>query len=61
MLDSVQITCPHCGERFEAVVDASGGDAEYIEDCWVCCRPITLRLHADHDGGLLGLDADRDD
>ena len=44
MLDTVLITCPHCGERFETVVDASAGDAEYIEDCFVCCRPITVRL-----------------
>ena len=61
MLDAIQITCPHCGERFEALADASAGDAEYIEDCPVCCRPIRLRLQAGSDGETLGLDADRDD
>lgn len=60
MLDSLTIRCPFCGERFEAVVDASGGDAEYIEDCPVCCRPIHMQLHAGDDGEL-GLDADRDE
>lgn len=61
MLDSIHIACPFCGERFEAVVDASGGDAEYVEDCPVCCRPITLRLSADDDGDGFALDASRDD
>lgn len=61
MLETVSIQCPHCGERFETVVDASGGDAEYVEDCFVCCRPITVRLHVGHDGDLAGWDAGRDD
>jgi hypothetical protein len=60
MLDSVHIRCPFCGERFEAVVDASGGDADYIEDCPVCCRPIALHLSADGEDGP-GLEAGRDE
>lgn len=60
MLDSRQVRCPWCGERFEAVIDSSGGSADYIEDCPVCCRPITLQLDVD-DGGVRGLQADRDD
>jgi hypothetical protein len=61
MLDSIHITCPYCGERFEALVDGSGGDAEYVEDCPVCCRPITLHPSIGDDGSLDGLDASRDD
>jgi hypothetical protein len=60
MPDSVHISCPYCGERFEAVVDASSGDSEYVEDCPVCCRPITLHLTSD-DGENFALDASRDD
>ena len=60
MLDSVHIRCPFCGERFEAIVDASGGDADYIEDCPVCCRPIALHLRADGEDGP-GLEAGRDE
>ena len=59
MLDSIHITCPFCGERFEAVVDGSGGDADYVEDCPVCCRPITLHLSTDGDD--ITLDPSRDD
>jgi len=60
MLDEIEIQCPHCGERFTAFADPSAGDADYIEDCPVCCRPIQLRLQTDGDGAVLGLDADRD-
>ena len=55
------LLCPFCGERFEALVDASGGEAEYIEDCPVCCRPIRLHLRTGADGEVEGLDADRDE
>jgi len=39
---SRRLYCPCCGERIEIVVDLSVEDQEYIEDCSVCCRPITL-------------------
>ena len=61
MLDSVFLSCPFCGERFETLVDTSGGEAEYVEDCPVCCRPINLHLRTGMDGELEGLDADRDE
>jgi hypothetical protein len=60
MFDTIRIRCPFCGEAFEAVVDASAGDAEYVEDCPVCCRPIEMRLQVGHDGEVDGLEADRD-
>jgi hypothetical protein len=60
VIDSVRIRCPFCGERFEALVDASGGAADYVEDCPVCCRPIELHLRTDAEGGFEGLDADRE-
>jgi hypothetical protein len=40
----IDITCPHCGERFPLLVDTSQGDQSTIEDCSVCCRPISLEL-----------------
>ena len=42
MFDTIRIRCPFCGEPFEAIVDASAGDAEYVEDCPVCCRPMDV-------------------
>ena len=60
MIESRTIRCPFCGERFEALVDASGGAADYVEDCPVCCRPIELHLRTDAEGDFEGLDADRE-
>jgi hypothetical protein len=50
MLTPVDISCPYCGEPIEILVDASAGDQHYIEDCQVCCRPITLNVRIDTDG-----------
>ena len=60
MFDTIRIRCPFCGEPFEALVDASAGAAEYVEDCPVCCRPIEMRLQVGSDGEVDGLDAERD-
>jgi len=61
MLEFVHIDCPFCGEGFEAAVDPGNGDAEYIEDCPVCCRPIQMRLRFDADGTVSALQAFRGD
>ena len=42
-------------------VDPSGGNQEYIEDCYVCCRPIVFRLEVDADDNLLSVDTRRDE
>ncbi|WLI07749.1 CPXCG motif-containing cysteine-rich protein [Pseudomonas sp. FP597] len=47
MLETEQYDCPYCGEPAEAVLDLSGGDQSYIEDCSVCCRPIKFTLQTD--------------
>jgi hypothetical protein len=60
VFDSVRIRCPFCGEAFEALVDASAGDAAYVEDCPVCCRPIEMTLRVGDDGEVDGLDVERE-
>ena len=50
MLTPADISCPYCGESIEILIDASAGDQCYIEDCQVCCRPITLSVQVDADG-----------
>ena len=60
MFDTLRIRCPFCGEAFEALVDASAGAAEYVEDCPVCCRPIEMRLSVDGTGEVDGLEAERE-
>ena len=42
--------CPYCGEPVELSPDPVGLSVEeYIEDCPVCCRPWTVRVHRDEE------------
>ncbi len=49
MLENAVYECPYCGEGVETTLDLSGGDQTYIEDCQVCCRPITfgVQMHGE--------------
>lgn len=49
-LESVPTDCPYCGESIELEVDCSAGNQEYVEDCTVCCRPLSVRVIVDEDG-----------
>lgn len=49
-ISSAVVLCPYCGESIELTVDCSIAEQEYIEDCFVCCRPITLRVNVSEDG-----------
>jgi hypothetical protein len=42
--------CPYCGEPIELLVDCSAGKQDYIEDCQVCCEPITVHVVFDDEG-----------
>ena len=59
MIELARVDCPYCGESFDTTVDLSSGDQHYVEDCAVCCRPITLVLNVLEDGAFT-LDARRD-
>ena len=48
MLDTKNIQCPYCWESFELVIDPSETHQEYVEDCFVCCRPIHLIINIDN-------------
>lgn len=50
MLPGSDVECPYCGELIYLVLDASAGAQRYIEDCQVCCRPITVDMDVDADG-----------
>lgn len=50
MLEPIEtrfIQCPYCWENFEIVIDTSESEQHYVEDCYVCCRPIHLHVHED--------------
>ena len=54
-IESESILCPYCGESFEITVDTSAGQQSYIEDCYVCCRPITIDIITNEQGELTSI------
>ncbi len=46
------VLCPYCAEPLDAYVDPGGGESQrYVEDCAVCCRPITFVARLDDESG----------
>ena len=56
-IEQVDILCPYCGESFAISVDASAGRQNYIEDCYVCCRPVTINIDINEQGEISSIDA----
>ncbi|MFM7033866.1 MAG: CPXCG motif-containing cysteine-rich protein [Planctomycetia bacterium] len=43
--------CDSCGEEIVVPVDISAGARQdYVEDCPVCCHPMTLHVEINPDG-----------
>jgi hypothetical protein len=49
-MESVSSMCPYCGEPTEFLIDCSVRMQSYIEDCQVCCKPITVHVVVNEDG-----------
>ena len=47
------IACPYCGESIEVLIDSADLDQQYIEDCQVCCKPITFLLSQNVNGEIV--------
>ncbi|NND66144.1 MAG: CPXCG motif-containing cysteine-rich protein [Halioglobus sp.] len=47
-----KVSCPYCGELIEVLIDHQEAGQSYIEDCQVCCRPITFNIFAGAGGQL---------
>jgi len=52
------VDCPWCGETFPTSIDTSQGDHEHIEDCAVCCSPISIQVECEP-GEIFSLQAER--
>lgn len=49
----VETECPYCGEPLTLWIDSGGGSSQrYVEDCAVCCRPMTVQTSTDEDGNV---------
>ena len=46
-LETHQVQCPYCNEAIELAIEPVDGLQEYIEDCHVCCQPITVQVNRD--------------
>jgi len=44
LLETEKCFCPYCGEPIELVVDCSEELQSYVEDCFVCCRPMMVQV-----------------
>lgn len=51
-LAETKVACPYCGETIVVLIDAQDAGQRYIEDCQVCCRPISFSIAQDFEGEL---------
>jgi len=58
--EPAEIQCPYCGEMIDVSVDCSVRRQVYIEDCSVCCRPITITVVSE-DGEVLSIEGRTED
>jgi len=54
---TAEVMCPHCGETITLFLDLSIEEQSYIEDCSVCCQPMTVS-YSTADGELAGLNVE---
>jgi hypothetical protein len=48
MLEEVVVDCAACGEAMALEVDTTAGnEQEYVEDCPVCCRPMSVYIRCE--------------
>ncbi len=55
LIEDVEIVCPYCGQSFAIEVDTEAGSYSEVEDCAVCCRPMTLSIRC-QPGRIEGID-----
>lgn len=44
LLENATIQCPYCWQEIEIEIDCTLQNQEYIENCQICCKPITLKI-----------------
>ena len=52
LLEEKTVYCPYCGEVLEVLINPEEAGQQYIEDCQVCCRPITFSVAMDERGEM---------
>lgn len=44
LIREIKSLCPYCNSAISLLIDTSLQEQQYIEDCEVCCRPISVNL-----------------
>jgi transcription elongation factor Elf1 len=57
MLEEHFFNCPYCWQEISMLLDLSSGGQQYVEDCEVCCNPITISFQTD-DGNITEFSAE---
>jgi len=60
ILETVQVQCPYCGEIMELQIERAEEEQELIEDCPVCCKPVTVVVTSS-DNGIISAEARHED
>jgi len=47
MLEEHFFACPYCWQQISMLLDFSSGSQSYVEDCEVCCNPISVAYECD--------------
>lgn len=53
-----QFNCPYCWQEITFLLDTSESKQAYIEDCEVCCNPISIRFEIE-DGNIRTFEASK--
>ncbi len=56
MIDEYFFTCPYCWQQISMLLDLSVRRDSYVEDCEICCNPITISYQAEQ-GNVVMFDA----
>jgi hypothetical protein len=54
---TAEVSCPYCGEPITLLLDLSVESQSYIEDCSVCCQPMSVSYSAEG-GELVSIDVE---
>ncbi len=55
LTESFDLTCPYCGSTTTVLLDLTTVGPDFVEDCHVCCAPITVTPLLDDEGEVIGL------
>lgn len=56
--EEIYVSCPYCMQQISFLLETLHGGQNYIEDCEVCCRPISLTFQVE-DGRIESIHVER--